>query len=305
MSKLRGLDYRNLEYRIPPDWIAQMPQPSIMPSEFTTLRHVHGDLIQTITPEFIKRLMYKTVNRMIRDSDLNVKHVTHMTRVPESIQNHNLSYVFPFIGELIGSGCYSSVYRMAGDERRVVKIRLRAPNTDENDVWKDGWLEWAAFAMHNRGKSPLLPEIHELCITNNFYMAIMKRYKCTVTQYGGDEKQNQYDMIKRGIRHDSPRDEFWTLGYELSKLPMFPKQLLSNDDMHGNNAMLDENNNIVITDPLATDRSGPSKQAWSMLVAKNESLKYMSNGVGEQNVGTDIGTTGVLCVHGTAFPIAQ
>lgn len=162
----------------------------------------------------------------------------------------------------LGSGGYASVYKCPWNKAHVLKIRTVSP-------FQDAWLPYAAFSYKNKGVNPLLPTIHRLRVTRNFYIAEMDKMDYTGRDLvNGDFRSEPSELlferiaaINDVIRIDSAAS--LTNGYVADatyahharwwrkNVPTF-----GNTDLHDLNWMVRlSDNRVCITDPFSSNKT--------------------------------------------------
>jgi len=154
---------------------------------------------------------------------------------------------------LLGSGNYSSVYECPWDENLVVKVGQG--QYDDGDIMEDGWLSWAAFCMtmHKEypGRYKVLPVIHCIEFREGMFVALMKRYDMTYSEYLKSDVNYTWPQIyKQLMESDIYHPIEVEKGMEWLQHPLCPELC----DVHNGNIMLNvADKSLVITDPCSDD----------------------------------------------------
>jgi hypothetical protein len=163
-----------------------------------------------------------------------------------------------FCGKSIGTGYYSEVFHLKGDNTKVVKLG-DVRKVDYEDA--DGTREYLKAIHEGRIKEEFTPEIYEFIDLSMFqaprsrqrpYLCVMKKY--TEYQSGSERRPNEYNNKLKSIAYK--------LGIKGTMI-----------DTHRHNVMMD-GLKMIVTDPFAYGHREPRT---TMLLNKRVKLVSSNN----------------------------
>jgi|SRR5882724_40651 len=140
----------------------------------------------------------------------------------------------------IGHGLFSSVYAKPGSSR-VIKI----------GTGTDAWAHYALWGTAKRYAGTFCPKVYSLKFHRGFYVAVMERLVCTLSESSGSSHQTRlyekmrYAMKGYGDTHLLPPSAL--------KFAQACRKAEFANDLHQGNFMIRANGHLVVIDPCARD----------------------------------------------------
>lgn len=235
-------------------------------SEFNAL---FNDIDAIITEDMLGNLDMVSVQKTIRSRGGNERQLTHWTRDEWSSESHErfmeeLEDVLPYH---LGSGSFANVFDCPWDDTKAIKIGTG--HAYDGEVGVDGWLEYAAWCIENPNPR-VIPVIHNLMISDCFYVALLDKYDMTVSeadwQLGTRDLEivhKRMETLKAVLQMDEEFDpeehdeEYYAIAKELAE------KSLSVNDGHDENFMVRRDTlDVILTDPSSEECSNA---AWELL----------------------------------------
>lgn len=163
---------------------------------------------------------------------------------------------------VLGSGHFSVVYEHPEDVSRVIKVSCKSD---------DGGVLYAFWCRQSHIKKMKgIPEIHEIvqrkCDATVLTFIEMKRYQCTLNNYFNENlyksdsfNDDIYDTYANVTNILYGTEPYNTIGNEYFETSKLIREFFKGSigfDLHNENVMIDENDELIITDPVSFIQSG-------------------------------------------------
>lgn len=143
----------------------------------------------------------------------------------------------------IGAGSYASVYANPKHPDKVIKIGYA------NDHWPH-YIQWANDHGYMGKQAPFVYSIKPM---GDFYVAVMERLACTLSEVQRDRGQQEYFDVNTASKFTY--DRWMPLKSELQAFKLDAIDFGWGSDWCGANTMFRGNGDIVLTDPMSSDIS--------------------------------------------------
>ena len=152
--------------------------------------------------------------------------------------------------ELLGKGYFSAAFKHHLLPQKVIKVGFKK---------EDSGAAYAAFCRMNQGKQGI-PVIHNIQRHAGCYTVVLDELRSIQTGKWGDVVDNhwvneQYDCARKVIQCGLCQSNYE--GFETDELAKTCAEIrkffegIADFDMHTGNAMIDKDDNLVITDPVS------------------------------------------------------